>query len=61
VQDTFEGITKKIKKPTSTLEYRQRVGMWAYKTFKEKIDGELSREQLLELRAKKNRDKHCWC
>lgn len=47
MQDTFKEITKKIKKQQTTLEYRTKIGMWAYKTVKEKLDGELSREDLL--------------
>lgn len=54
-------MSKKIKKEeNSVFEYREKVGMWGYKTIREKQDRELTREELLDMRAKKNRDKFCW-
>lgn len=34
--------------------------MWGYKKIKEELDSQVSREQILDLRSKKNRDKFCW-
>jgi hypothetical protein len=34
--------------------------MWSYKTEKKAVDGELSREDLVLMRAKQSRDRHCW-
>lgn len=34
--------------------------MWSYKTDKMLVDGEMSREDLVLMRAKQNRDRHCW-
>lgn len=34
--------------------------MWGYKVIKEKLDDKLGREDILDLRSKKNRDKFCW-
>lgn len=44
------------------LTYRVKTGMWSYKTVSEEIqDGEnFGADELLERRAKKSRDKHCW-
>jgi len=56
----IQDLSKKIKKEKPVLEYRQKKGMWGYNTIKEKLDKEATREDLLDLRSKKNRDKHCW-
>ena len=53
-------MSKKIKKPESMLEYREKTGMWGYKTVKQKFEKELTKEELLDMRAKKSRDKFCW-
>jgi hypothetical protein len=34
--------------------------MWGYKSIKEKLGSEATREKLLDMRSKKNRDKFCW-
>ena len=34
--------------------------MWGYKYIKKDMGKELSKEQLLNIRSKKNRDKFCW-
>lgn len=34
--------------------------MWGYRQVKENLDGDFNREKILNLRAKKNRDKFCW-
>lgn len=53
-------LTKHIAKPRSIVEYREKTGMWGYKTHKQETNQELTREQLLDIRAKKSGDKHCW-
>lgn len=53
--------SKKIKKEEkSLLEYREKKGMWGYRMVKEEVKGGKSKEELLDLRAKKSRDKFCW-
>lgn len=59
-EERLEGLSKKIKKPEATLEYREKTGMWGYKTVKQKFDKEMTKEELLDMRAKKSRDKFCW-
>ena len=34
--------------------------MWSYKTTKQEVDANSNREKMLDVRAKKSRDKHCW-
>ncbi|CAK58083.1 unnamed protein product (macronuclear) [Paramecium tetraurelia] len=53
-------MAKKIQKQKQTLEMRQKSGMWSYKTDKVAVDGGLSREELVLMRAKQSRDRHCW-
>jgi hypothetical protein len=59
-EERLESMSKKIKKPESMLEYREKTGMWGYKTIKQKFEKELTKEELLDMRAKKSRDKFCW-
>ncbi|CAK83928.1 unnamed protein product (macronuclear) [Paramecium tetraurelia] len=60
LEEKFAGVAKKIKKQKQTLEMRQKSGMWSYKTDKMAVDGELSREDLVLMRSKQSRDRHCW-
>ena len=41
------------------FEYRVKTGL-KYKEVKEKVKGDISREQLLDMRVKKKTDKFCW-
>lgn len=60
-QKKLSEMSKKIKKEEKTiLETREKKGMWGYKKVQKELDGELSKEQLLDIRSKKNRDKFCW-
>jgi len=34
--------------------------MWGYQNVKEKVDSDATHENLLDLRSKKSRDRHCW-
>uniref|UniRef100_A0A0G4GGZ1 Uncharacterized protein n=1 Tax=Chromera velia CCMP2878 TaxID=1169474 RepID=A0A0G4GGZ1_9ALVE len=52
-------LEKQLQKSRNVLTYREKQGM-GYKVVTEKLKGDVSREQLLDLRAKKNRDKYCW-
>ena len=45
---------------TTTVEYRTNAGPWTYKKVTEEVEGDLSKEQLLDIRVKKTRDKFCW-
>ncbi|KAL4502136.1 hypothetical protein ABPG72_000371 [Tetrahymena utriculariae] len=61
-KNKFLGLTKKInkEKDSQILEYREKKGMWSYNTVKKEVSKDQSREQLLDQRAKKGRDKFCW-
>ncbi|EGR32589.1 hypothetical protein IMG5_076190 [Ichthyophthirius multifiliis] len=61
----FQILNKKISKDNNNsnkvkLEYRQKKGMWGYKNVVDEVSDNVTKEQLLDLRAKKNRDKFCW-
>ena len=62
VDEKMAKISKKIEgKKKTTIEYRKNAGPWTYKKVSEEVEGDLSREQQLNLRVKKTRDKFCWC
>ncbi|KAL7068462.1 hypothetical protein ACR3K2_10710 [Cryptosporidium serpentis] len=44
----------------TTVSYKEKRGFYSYKTIVENVDSTLSREDLLDIRVKKNRDKYCW-
>ena len=48
------------EKGKTTLEYRERAGPWTYKKVTKEVEGQLTREEELDLRVKKGRDKYCW-
>jgi hypothetical protein len=52
------GKSKGIKK--EELSLRIKKGMWSYETKKVEVNANLSREELLNVREKKIKDKHCW-
>eukprot|EP01016_Furgasonia_blochmanni_P008464 TRINITY_DN1343_c0_g1_i12.p1 TRINITY_DN1343_c0_g1~~TRINITY_DN1343_c0_g1_i12.p1 ORF type:complete len:323 (+),score=88.67 TRINITY_DN1343_c0_g1_i12:116-970(+) len=56
----LKDLSKKIVKDKSVLEFREKTGMWGYKVIKEQIEGKRTNEELLDMRAKKGRDKFCW-
>ncbi|KAJ1606018.1 hypothetical protein OJ253_2906 [Cryptosporidium canis] len=43
-----------------TYSYREKEGMYKYKTVIKPMDSNLTREDILDIRAKKQRDKYCW-
>ncbi|CDW75993.1 UNKNOWN [Stylonychia lemnae] len=53
------GLDQKNSEKESIMEFRVKVGD-AYKTVKEKIKGDKSKEELLDMRVKKKTDKFCW-
>jgi len=59
-QEKLNNLSKKIKKPKTLLEIRTKKGMWGYKTQQEEFKGELTREEMLDLRSKDKGDKWCW-
>ncbi len=59
-EEKLQKMSKKIQKPEAVLEYREKTGMWGYKAVKTKFDKDMTREELLDMRAKKSRDKFCW-
>jgi len=58
------GLTKKIHKnkdnDKQVLEYREKKGMWSYNKVRKEVDANETREKLLDIKAKKSRDKFCW-
>eukprot|EP00386_Alphamonas_edax_P007642 GDKI01025445.1.p1 GENE.GDKI01025445.1~~GDKI01025445.1.p1 ORF type:complete len:226 (+),score=94.06 GDKI01025445.1:67-744(+) len=52
-------LQKQLKKTKSTLTYQTKTG-FSYKQVSETLDKEYSKEQLLDMRVKKSRDKFCW-
>ena len=60
-QVKLNDMSKKIKKEDkSVLEFREKKGMWGYRKIQEELPGNMTKEQLLDIRSKKNRDKFCW-
>ena len=51
---------RKLAETTHTYDVRVKRGPWTYKTDNVVSDKEMSREQLLNVRAQRVRDKHCW-
>lgn len=49
-----------ILNKSSTYSYREKDGMFKYKTVVKSVNSNLSREDILDIRAKKQRDKYCW-
>ena len=47
-------------KKERVLKYREKTGMWGYKKITKKFDKKMTREELLDLRCKKNVDRMCW-
>lgn len=61
INGKYDKVAKRIKKDDrKELELRLRTGMWGYRTVKQKLDENVTREEMLNLRSKKNRDKFCW-
>lgn len=48
---------KEKKKKYTVVEVREKTGMWGYKTKKVKVKGDLSREEILDIRAQAAGDK----
>lgn len=67
IEDSFkrriQGLSKRIykdKNDSQVLEYREKKGMWGYNKVRKEVSNNETREKILDLRAKKGRDKHCW-
>ena len=62
VQERLQNERKRDQKANSKtmVEIRGRSGMWGYKTSRQEVKGELSKEELLNMRSKKIKDKFCW-
>ena len=56
IQDKKREKKEKTKKYT-VVEVREKSGMWGYKTKKVKVKGDLSREEILDIRAQAAGDK----
>jgi len=58
VQELLEGKTVATQK--STLQIREKTGMWTYKVRTERLNREATAEELLDMRVKQQgRDKYC--
>jgi hypothetical protein len=51
---------RKMTETTHAYDIRVKRGPWTYKTTNVVTDKDLTREDLLDIRARKVRDKHCW-
>lgn len=51
---------RKLMETTHAYDIRVKRGPWTYKTTNVVTDKDLTREDLLDIRARKVRDKHCW-
>ena len=51
---------RKLMDTTHAYDIRVKRGPWTYKTTNVVTDKDLTREDLLDIRARKVRDKHCW-
>lgn len=51
---------RKLAETTHAYDIRVKRGPWTYKVDNIVSDKDLSREDLLDVRAKRVRDKHCW-
>lgn len=65
VEEEMKKISDSKREDKSTggkrvIEYRTTAGPWTYKKVTEEVDEELTKEQELDLRVKKTRDKFCW-
>ena len=56
-----KGLGEESLKPKTVIEYRANAGPWTYKKVTQEVDGALTREEQLDIRVKKTRDKFCWC
>ena len=52
-------LKRKLLKEGSIFTYQEKTGMWGYKTVSVKVDQDLTKEDLLEMRSKKVHDKYC--
>eukprot|EP00357_Protocruzia_adherens_P018849 CAMPEP_0115008412 /NCGR_PEP_ID=MMETSP0216-20121206/21905_1 /TAXON_ID=223996 /ORGANISM="Protocruzia adherens, Strain Boccale" /LENGTH=217 /DNA_ID=CAMNT_0002375831 /DNA_START=14 /DNA_END=667 /DNA_ORIENTATION=+ len=55
----YNKFKPKKKKAKTVIEYRVKTGM-SYKTVREVVDGELTKEEILNYRVKKEGDKFAW-
>lgn len=54
-------LQKKLDKARPVLKYREKTGMWGYRTVTERVPKSTSAEEILDMRAKRQgRDKYCW-
>jgi hypothetical protein len=52
-------LQKNLQEAKMNVSYKEKTGTWGYKVVSEKVDTSRSREDLLDLRAKKVHDKYC--
>lgn len=53
-------LQKRLRKTRPVLKYRERTGMWGYRTVVETVPKNTTAEELLDMRAKRQgRDKYC--
>ena len=52
-------LDKNMKEEKMNVSFKQKTGTWGYKTVTEKVDRNLSREDILDFRSKRVHDKYC--
>jgi hypothetical protein len=52
--------TKKIQKEKQVMEVRTKKGIWSYETTRHEVGKDATREEMLMMRMKLGKDKHCW-
>lgn len=53
-------LQKKLRQNRPVLKYREKTGMWGYKTVIESVPKNTTAEELLDMRSKRQgRDKYC--
>jgi hypothetical protein len=52
-------LQKNLESEKAHVSFKQKTGTWGYKTVTEKVDRSLTREDLLDMRAKRVHDKYC--
>ena len=50
--DEQKNLTKKIKKHKTTIQFREKNGMWGYKNKEKTFAGALSNQEQLDMRCK---------
>ena len=52
-------LKKRLERDKKSFTYQQKTGMWGYKSVTQTVASDLTKEDLLDMRAKKIHDKYC--